>query len=259
MAEAFHSLGVCFILGLPSPTNTSTAALVQRVADYMTIRTGILHIPTLDQTASDAIRQLLGDTPAQLFVQEESATADQRYVIEEILRTWADERELDLIITNGATFPAPGPSGKESAPSATQSVLERNLPGLAEAMRSYAHGQSELAYLDCSVAGIRGRTLILNLPAGAAPAHLFLEAVVDLIAPIISHLRGEADAPHLTDVLTLELLDEEASEHAEPRGAAIVDPEYDDKAESLKTSHKLDPVEFQEFLQRQKPGQSGTD
>src|SRR5262249_48003286 len=73
-----------------------------------------------------------------------------------------------------------------------------------EAMRAYAQEQSELALLDRGTAGIRGRSCILNLPAGAAPAALFLEAIVDVLAPLIAHVQGEPLAPRLSDVLEIE-------------------------------------------------------
>ncbi len=213
----------------------------------MNIRAGILHIPTVDHAAADAVRYLLHYTLEKLFIQEEQATADQRYVLEEMLRIWSDERELDLIITIGATYLTPGPSSLGSVPDATQSVIERTIPGIAEAMRSYAQQQSALAYLDRSIAGIRGRTLIINLPAGAAPAHLFLEAVVDLISPTIAHLREEKNIPRLADVLSLEIVGEEA-EHS---GGGTPFEANDEQEENSESSHKLDPAEFQQFLQRQ--------
>jgi molybdopterin adenylyltransferase len=138
----------------------------------------------------------------------EQSVRGQRYVIEETLRRWCDVEELDVVITLGGTAPAPGAIGREVTPEATVAVLESQLPGMAEAMRSHASQQSTLAWLDRSVAGIRGRSLILNLPAGAAPALLFLTAVIELIAPLVAHLREETDAPRLVDELELANVDD---------------------------------------------------
>ena len=99
------------------------------------------------------------------------------------LRRWCDEEELDLVLTVGGTMPAPGPSGRQIVPDAAAEVAERSLPGLGEAMRAYAQETTDLALIERSAAVIRGRTLILNLPDGAGPATLFLEAVTGVIAP----------------------------------------------------------------------------
>ncbi|MEI2422153.1 hypothetical protein V6O07_17875, partial [Arthrospira platensis SPKY2] len=111
-----------------------------------------------------ALLHLLREELPALVLLQEAAPAPQRYVIEERLRIWADEEELDLILTVGGTFPAPGPSGLEIAPEATRSVLEREMPSLPETMRASALDEFPLALLDRGVAGIRGRTLLLNLP-----------------------------------------------------------------------------------------------
>ena len=136
----------------------------------MVVRTGILCIPDYDEAAAAAVRRLLtGVVPGALVVLEQR-TLGQRNLIAEVLRRWSDEEELDLIVTIGATLPAPGPSGRELAPEATLEVAERLLPGLAEAMRAQGQEVSPLALLERGVAVIRGRTAIVNLPAGAARA-----------------------------------------------------------------------------------------
>jgi hypothetical protein len=76
-------------------------------------------------------------------------------------------------------------------------VAERPLPGLGEAMRAYAQDEIPLAIIDGSLGAIRGRTLLLNLPAGAVPAALFLEGVVDVIGAVIAHLQEDPAAPQL--------------------------------------------------------------
>ena len=170
----------------------------------MPIRIGILTVPARDDEAVQVVRQRLQQAVVGAIFMQESSAHSQRNWVEEILRRWCDEEELDLVITIGGTLPAPGPSSAEIVPEATLAVVERLLPGLPEAMRAYAQEQSELALLDRSTAGIRGRSCILNLPGGAAPAALFLEAVVELLGPLVAHLQGEPSAPRLTDVLEIE-------------------------------------------------------
>lgn len=170
----------------------------------MVIRVGILTVPTRDDMAIYAVIQRLQQALPRAMLAQESSAPSQRNWIEEILRRWCDEEELDLILTIGGTFPAPGPSAAEIVPAATLGVIERLLPGLPEAMRAYAQEQSALALLDRGVAGIRGRSCLLNLPAGAAPAVLFLEAVADVLGPLLTHLQGATSAPTLADELDIE-------------------------------------------------------
>jgi molybdopterin adenylyltransferase len=165
----------------------------------MPIKTGLLCIPKYDEPAVEAVRLLLaGSVPGLLILQEQRA-AMQRNLIEDILCRWCDEEELDLIVTVGGTLPAPGPGAREIVPDVTLAVAERQLPGLGEAMRAYAQDDLPLAIIDRSVAAVRGRTLLLNLPAGPKPARLFLEGVVDVIGAVVSHLQEDPAAPPLAD------------------------------------------------------------
>ncbi|MEZ4674143.1 MAG: molybdopterin-binding protein [Caldilineaceae bacterium] len=184
----------------------------------MVIRTGILCIPDVDDAAIAATLNLLQTNIATILLLETAAARNQRNWIEDLLCRWCDEEELDLLVTIGGTAPAPGPGAAEIVPEATAAVVDRLLPGVAEAMRSYAAEESTLAWLDRSVAGIRGRSLLLNLPAGAGPALLFLEAVIDLIEPLLLFLHEPNRAPRLADVITITSIDPTA---AEPQPTAI--------------------------------------
>jgi molybdopterin biosynthesis enzyme MoaB len=199
------------------------------------IRTGLLMIPELDEAAAETVRSLLrAACPSALMIME-SAAANRRNWIEAVLVRWCDEEELDLILTVGGTLPAAGPSAHEIVPEATTAVIERPLPGLSEAMRAYGQEQTLLALLDRGVAGIRGRTLLLNLPAGASAAGHFLEAVVDLIEPILQHVQADPRAPSLAAALDA---------NASPA-------ELDDAPEAPSpTPGGLDPDEFAAFLRR---------
>ncbi len=163
----------------------------------MPIKTGLLCIPQYDESAVDAVRRLLAAGVSGLLVLQEQRAAMQRNLIEDILCRWCDEEELDLIVTIGGTLPAPGPGAREIVPDVTLAVAERQLPGLGEAMRAYAQDDLPLAIIDRSVAAIRGRTLLINLPAGSKPATLFLEGVVDVIGAVVAHLQEDPAAPPL--------------------------------------------------------------
>ena len=201
------------------------------------IKTGILCVPEYDDVAVIAVRRLLARSGLGAVVLLDQGVGSQRNLVEDVLRRWCDEEELDLVLTIGGTLPAPGPSGREIVPEATLAVAERLLPGLPETMRAIAQEESPLALLDRGVAAIRGRTLLLNLPEGAAPALLFLQSVVDVIAPVIAHLRDDPAAPRLVDEVEL------GDEGAQPAPAPLVQPGMPGHGRQ-----ELDANEFAAFL-----------
>ena len=159
----------------------------------MTIRCAILVVSTnaepITDEAVDGVRSVFRQIVAGLFFVEERRVASDRYLIEDILRRWSDEEDMDFVLTIGGTFPAPGHSGEQITPEATLSVLERAMPSLPEAMRAYAVEEAPEALLDRGVAGIRTRTLIVNLPGPEPLARMFAEAIADLIGPIVARLQ----------------------------------------------------------------------
>ena len=201
----------------------------------MVIKTGILCVPAYDEAAVSAVRRLLAGAAPGCIVLLDHNVPMQRHLIEEVLRRWADEDELDLIVTLGGTLPAPGPSGREIMPDATQAVAERLLPGLPETMRALAQEAAPLAILDRSVAAIRGRTLILNLPAGAAAATLFLESIVEVIPTVAALLQEYPPALRIVD-------EEEMGESGPEPTSTAAAPSAGKRA--------LDAAEFAAFLAR---------
>ncbi len=200
------------------------------------IRTGILCVPEYDEEAVHSVRRCLGNVMDGAVVLLEQSAPSQRYLLEDLLRRWSDEEELDLILTIGGTLPAPGPSSREITPEATLAVAERQMPGLAEAMRAFAQDEIGLALLDRGASVIRGRSLILNLPAGAGPARLFLEAIVDVLPTVVAHLQDDPAAPTL------------ANDLGQADGENVADPAPESR------SGRLDADEFAEFLRRREEG-----
>ncbi len=159
----------------------------------MTIRSALLTVasdaePLLEE-AMDGVRSIFRQAVPGLFFVEERRVASDRYLIEDILRRWCDEEDMDFVLTIGGTFPAAGHSSDEITPEATAAVLERAMPSLPEAMRAYAVEEAPEALLDRGVAGIRTRTLILNLPGPEPLSRMFAEAIADLIGPIVARLQ----------------------------------------------------------------------
>lgn len=195
------------------------------------IRTGLLFTPAYDEEAAEALRRQLKNALPGTMVLHETGVPSRRHQVEETLRRWCDEEELDLVVTVGGTLPAPGPSGCEIVPEATLAVVEKLLPGLPEEMRAYAREQSPLALIDRSVAGIRGRSLILNLPAGAGPAALFLTAVEDVLGVVMAHLREEEHAPSLHEALSASgspTADEAVYDERAPRSRGLQEADFAD-------------------------------
>lgn len=212
-----------------------------------TIKTGVLCIPTYDEQAVQAVRRLLHARLRGVVIWADRHIAGQRYWVEELLRRWCDEEELDLILTIGGTAPAPGPSALEITPEATAAVLERPLPGLPEAMRSAVGKKTPLAFLDRSVAGVRGRTVILNLPAGAHAASLALEAVVDLLGAALAYVRQEPASPTLEEALASLSASDDGKEDEPMQPPSTPSPTA---GAGKRSGRSLDPEEFAEFLRR---------
>lgn len=103
------------------------------------------------------------------------------------LEHWADGDIASLILTTGGT----GVSARDNTPEATRYVVEREVPGLPEVMRARGLEQTPFAALSRAAAGIRKRTLIVNLPGSPQGALFSLAAVEALIPHAIQLLRGK--------------------------------------------------------------------
>jgi molybdenum cofactor synthesis domain-containing protein len=115
-----------------------------------------------------------------------SVLADDRAAIEAFLEKTADANGVDLILTTGGTGLGP----RDVTPEATIAVCERVIPGFSEQMRALGLKKTSRAILSRAVAGIRGTTIIINLPGSPKGAVDSLDAVADLLPHAVAVLHG---------------------------------------------------------------------
>jgi molybdopterin adenylyltransferase len=141
-------------------------------------------------TAGPALVQALMERLAGASVTETAIVPDDQGEIAAVLVRWADGLGLDLVLTTGGTGFAP----RDITPEATRSVLQREAPGLAEAMRAASLLVTPHAMLSRAVAGIRRRTLIVNLPGSPKGALENLATILPVLPHAIELLREGAEA-----------------------------------------------------------------
>jgi len=112
---------------------------------------------------------------------------DEEREISQALSRWADENSADLILTSGGT----GLSPRDVTPEATMAVVQRLIPGMAEAMRAASLLKTPHAMISRAVAGVRGKTLIINLPGSPKGAIENLEAVIPALKHAIAKIQGD--------------------------------------------------------------------
>lgn len=157
----------------------------------MTIRFGILTLS--DRSARGERADSSGPALAERIEAEGWSVArrdvlpDEESTIREILISWADSGELDVILTTGGT----GFSPRDVTPEATRAVIEREAPGIAEAMRAASLKITPHAMLSRVVAGIRKRTLIVNLPGSPKGAVENLQVIVPVLPHAVQLLQED--------------------------------------------------------------------
>jgi len=112
---------------------------------------------------------------------------DERAAIARTLAELADVERCTLILTTGGTGPAP----RDVTPEATQAVCDRLMPGFAELMRARSLAETPTAILSRQIAGVRGRSLIVNLPGRPSAIRVCLDAVFPAIPYCLDLIGGD--------------------------------------------------------------------
>lgn len=149
----------------------------------MPIRVGVLTVSDSgaagerEDKSGDTIVDWIGEAGFDLAARE--IVSDESDLIARVLTFWADDNIADIILTTGGT----GLSPRDVTPEATTAVLEREAPGIAEAIRAAARESFPRSMLSRGVAGIRGSTLIVNLPGSVGG----VRDGIATLSPVIEH------------------------------------------------------------------------
>jgi molybdenum cofactor synthesis domain-containing protein len=138
-----------------------------------------------EDTGRAALEQMVGEIPGRMAIYE--VVPDDRRAVAERLATVADAGQTDVVLTVGGTGVRP----TDWVPEATRDVIEKEIPGIGEAMRQESIKKVKTAMLSRGTAGIRGGTLIVNLPGSLRGA----KDNLGVILPILEHTVGKIHKP----------------------------------------------------------------
>lgn len=152
-------------------------------------------IVTVSDSVAQGTRQDISGPAVARLLQSEGWTIrsteilpDDFSLLRERLGALASDVDVDAVFTTGGTGVGP----RDRTPEATTSVMERSLPGLAELMRREGMQKTPLAALSRAVVGVKGKTLLINLPGSPDGAQDSLRAILALLPHAVAVIRGEA-------------------------------------------------------------------
>jgi molybdenum cofactor synthesis domain-containing protein len=136
--------------------------------------------------SAEAIREIFSSMDVR--VANYDVIPDEKELIVEKLVEWADEGDLDVVVTTGGT----GLTSRDVTPEATLAVVDRIVPGFAEAMRAESLKKTPMAMLSRAVVGTRGECLIINLPGSPKAVRECLQVIVPALPHAVETLKDQA-------------------------------------------------------------------
>jgi len=137
--------------------------------------------------SGEAIREILSGTDVSVLNYD--MVPDEKDLIMEKLVKWADADDLDVVITTGGT----GLTPRDVTPEATLAVVDRIVPGFAEAMRAEGLKKTPHAMLSRAVVGTRRKCLIVNLPGSPKAVHECLQVILPALPHAVETLKGQSN------------------------------------------------------------------
>lgn len=138
-----------------------------------------------EDLSGEEIKRLVAEIPAEVKAYE--VIPDEKYLIKDKLIEYADKLGLDIIITTGGT----GVSPRDVTPDATLEVIDKEIPGMAEVMRFESLKKTPRAMISRAVVGLRGCTLIINLPGSPKGVRENLSAILPAISHAVEKIKGD--------------------------------------------------------------------
>jgi molybdenum cofactor synthesis domain-containing protein len=136
--------------------------------------------------SGEVIREILSGMGVRI-ANYDIAPDEKQLIIEKLIK-WADEDGLDVVITTGGT----GLTPRDVTPEATLAVVDRIVPGFAEAMRAESLKKTPHAMLSRAVVGTRGKCLIVNLPGSPKAVRECLQVILPALPHAVETLKGQA-------------------------------------------------------------------